>query len=615
MPSLETSRKIRLIICTLLTITIIFMVKFSLEYWSIPSTIIFLYGGYPFFKDTFRELKDKNLGSMSLAIIAITATYLYIILTPSPGIIPIELAIIIMIILAGRWLGTKLTEKIKEPLEEPMNNIPVSAHIIEDGKVKDAPTETIKPGDLILVKNGERIPTDGTIIKGSTIIRPTIKNTIEKTPGEKVTASSINIKKPILIEALTTSRGSFIPQIIRILKRKDKIRIQESAEKTASTLVIIVIAMAILTFLYWDKNLNALEHAITVLIAASPHAIRLAAPTTILAATIISAKDGIIIKNKKSYETAPKIDAIVFNKTGTLTMGEFKVTDIISLDDETDEGDIINYAAAIESKSQHPIAKGIKEVAKDPIPVKKSKPIPGKGIKGYVGDTKIQVTSYKHVKDLGFQVNPEILEMIDQGKTPAFIIINNELKGCIGLSDKIKKGAKKTIKTLQDKGIKCIMLTGDNKKVAEPIAKELGLDEYHAELTTKEKAEKIEKMQEDGLKVAMIGQSDDAPALKQADLGIAMGTGHNLDIEGADIIVPWGEPSDVPRILEIATTAHNKIKENLAWAAIYNIITIPLATGILYQQINPPMGAALMVLSTIIPILNSKTIIGGERRW
>jgi len=223
-------------------------------------------------------------------------------------------------------------------------------------------------------------------------------------------------------------------------------------DKAANALIITVIAITILTFLHWDKNANALQHAITVLIAASPHAIRIATPTTILAATTISAKNGIIIKNKKSYEIAPKINTIVFNKTGTLTTGKFKVTDIISLDDEIDEGDIINYAAAIESKSQHPIAKGIKEVAKDPIPVKKSKPIPGKGIEGYVGDTKIQITSYKHVKDLGFQVKPKILEMINQGKTLAFIIINDELKGCIGLSDKIRKEAKKTIKTLKDRG-------------------------------------------------------------------------------------------------------------------------------------------------------------------
>ncbi|MBC7101480.1 MAG: heavy metal translocating P-type ATPase [Methanobacteriales archaeon] len=612
---METFKK-RLIICTLLTIAIIAIVGFRLGYWAtiLLSSIIFFYGGYPFFKDTFRELKDRKLGSMSLAIIAITAAYLYIILTPSAGTIPIELAIIIMIILVGRWLGKKLTEKIREPLEEPVHSIPVNAHTIENGKVKEAPTESIRPGDLILVKNGEVIPTDGIIIKGSTIVHPVIKNSIEKTPGETVTATAINIKKPILIEALTTSRGSFIPQLIKILKKEDKTSIRESVDKIASALIIIVIAVAILTFLYWKNMTPALEHAITVLLAASPHAIRLAAPTALLAATIISAKNGIIIKNRKSYETARQLDAIVFNKTGTLTMGQFKVTDIISLDDEIDEGDIINYAAAIESKSQHPIAKGIREVANEPIPAKKSKPIPGKGIKGYVGDTKIQITSYQHIKDLGFQIeNPKILEMIDQGKTLAFIIINDELKGCIGLSDKIKKGAKKTIKTLKDKGIKCIMLTGDHKKVAEPIARGLGLDEYHAELTKEEKAKKIEKMQEDGLKVGMIGQSDDTPALKQADLGITMGTGHKLDIEGADIIIPWGTPSDILSILEIATVAHNKIKENLTWAAIYNIIAIPLTTGILYKQINPPLGAALMVLSIIIPILNSKTIIRGEK--
>ena len=606
---METLKK-RLIICTLLTAALILIVKFNLGYWSIllSSFIIFFYGGYPLFKDTFKELKNKNLGSMSLIIIAITGAYLYTIFIPWWKI-PIELAIAILIILTGRWLGKKLTEKIKEPIEGPMGSIPDNTHIIEDGKVKEVPTETIRPGDLLLVKDGETIPTDGIIIKGSTIIHPTIKNSIKKTPGETVTASSTNIKKPILIEATTTKKGSFISKIIKLLTGKNKTRIQESADKTANALIITVIAIAILTFLHWDKNANALEHAITVLIAASPHAIRIATPTTILAATTISAKNGIIIKNKKSYETAPKINTIVFNKTGTLTTGKFKVTDIISLDDEIDEGDIINYAAAIESKSQHPIAKGIKEVAKDPIPVKKSKPIPGKGIEGYVGDTKIQITSYKHIKDLGFQVKPEILEMINQGKTLAFIIINDELKGCIALSDKIRKEAKKTIKNLKDKGIKCIMLTGDNKKVAEPIARKLGLDEYHAELTTEEKAKKIEKMQEDGLKVAMISQADDAQALKQADLGIATGTGHNLEVKDADIIIPWGTPSDISHILETSKATHNKIKENLAWAAVYNTITIPLATGILYQQINPPIGAALMVLSTIIPILNSKTII------
>jgi len=609
----------RLIICILLTIPIIILwvIESPIENQSILflSSIIYFYGGYPLFKGSIKELKDKTIELMSLATITVTIAYIYSVITIIEGemtIIPLELAIIINIILFGRWLETSLTKNITEPIRKPIKSIPSKAHLIKNGKIKKIPTQTIKPGDLILVKKGETIPADGIIIKGSTIIQPITRKPIKKNTGETVTATSINIKSPIAIEVTRVGGKSFISQIIKLLTRKEKTQRQKSADKIASILIIITITVAIITFIYWKKMPLALEHALSVLIVASPHTIRLAAPITILISAIILAKNGIIIKNKNSYENAPKIDAIAFNKTGTITSGEFKVTDIISIDDEMEEGDIINYAAAIESKSQHPIAKGIREVAKDPLPVKKTDPIPGKGITGYVGDSKVQVINYKHLNDLGFQIEkPEILEMMNQGKTVAFVVINDELKGCIGLSDTIKSGARKAIRILKDRGIKCIMLTGENKRVAERVAEEIGLDDYHAELTAEEKSEKIKKMQEEGLKVAMISHADDTPALKQADIGIAIATDPNINIENADIILTKNNPLDVLSILELATATHNKIRENLAWALIYNTITIPLATGILYTQginINPPTGAALMILSTIILILNSKTL-------
>ncbi|BAW31312.1 copper-transporting ATPase [Methanothermobacter sp. MT-2] len=613
--------KQRLIICILLTISLILLwiVESPLKNQStlLISTIIFFYGGQPLFKAAIKELKNKNLGSMSLVTITITIAYIYIILMSIEGkvtIVSIELALIINIILSGRWIETKLTEGILKPLKEPENSIPPITRLIEDGKIKEIHTETIKPGDLILVKKGEIIPSDGIIIKGSTTIQPTTGKITVKGPGETVTATSLNIKSPILVETTKVGEESFVSQLIKVLKRKNETKIQESINKIVSIFILIIIAVAITTFIYWENTTLAIEHALTVLIVASPQAIRLAAPIPILVSAVIAAKNGIIIKNKNSHENARQIDAIAFNKTGTLTMGKFKVTDIISFDKELEEGDIINYVAAIESKSQHPIAKGIREVVKEPLPVKKLKKIQGKGITGCVGDAKIQIINYKHLNDLGFRIeNPEILEMTEKGKTVIFVVINDELKGCIGLTDKIKKEAKKTIKTLKDNGIKCIMLTGDNKKVAKWTAKELGLDEYYAELTAEEKSEKIKKMQEDGLKVAMIGQADDMPAIKQANLGIAMITHPNIDIENPDIILTEDNLLEIPRILELATATHNKIKENLTWATIYNTITIPIATGILQNQnisINAPIGAALMILSIMIVILNAKTLHG-----
>ena len=371
-----------------------------------------------------------------------------------------------------------------------------------------------------------------------------------------------------------------------------------------------------ITFLVWTIIVSkdvafALERTVTVMVITCPHALGLAVPLVVAVSTAISAKNGLLIRDRAAFERARNIQAIIFDKTGTLTKGEFGVTDVLTFTDDVTEEEILKYAASVESHSEHPIAKAITTAVNELFKVEEFKSIPGKGAEGKVNGKHIMIVSPGYLREKGMVLNDERAERIaSQGKTTVYVLIDGQLKGAIALADIIRPESKKAISMLKKMGIKCMMLTGDNKQVAKWVAEEIGLDEYFAEVLPHEKSQKVKEIQSRGLVVAMTGDGvNDAPALAQADVGIAIGAGTDVAVETADIVLVRNNPQDVVAIIGLARATYRKMIQNLAWATGYNAFAIPLAAGVLYSRgvlLSPAMGAVLMSLSTIIVAINAR---------
>jgi Cu2+-exporting ATPase len=363
------------------------------------------------------------------------------------------------------------------------------------------------------------------------------------------------------------------------------------------------------------------------MVTTCPHALGLAIPLVVAVSTAISAREGLLIRHRDAFENARAINAVIFDKTGTLTRGELGVSDVISFDEDIDEGELLKYAASAEIHSEHPLARGIVDSVEEVLPSQDFQSIPGKGVLATVGGIEIKVVSPGFLKELGINLQSEFethlankletnltdstIELLfSQGKTVVFVLFNGELKGCIALGDIIRKESHRTIQELKNRNIKCIMLTGDNEKAAKWVASEIGLDEYFSQLLPDEKVNKVIEIQSRGFKVAMTGDGiNDAPALAQADLGIAIGAGTDVAVETADVVLIKSNPLDVISIMDLANSSYGKMRQNLIWATAYNAFAIPLAAGVLYYQgilLSPAMGAVLMSLSTVIVALNAR---------
>lgn len=587
------------------------------------STIIFFYGGYPFIKGFINEMKAKKPGMMTLIAIAITTAYLYssiVIFGLRGKIFFWELATLIDIMLLGHWIEMKSIMGASQALEELAKLMPSTAHKIVEGNIKDEPLHEIKKGDKLLVKPGEKIPADGIVIEGETTVDESMltgeSKPVMKKEGSTVIGGSINGDGSIIIEVSKTGKDSFLSQVIELVKeaQESKSKTQNLANRAAVWLTIIALSSGIITLFTWMIVMNkdiafALERAVTVMVITCPHALGLAIPLVIAVSTALSAKNGLIIRNRMAFEKAKNIQAIIFDKTGTLTKGKFGVTDVIAFND-MDEKEILKYAASIESHSEHPIAAGIVSAVNEFFEIEEFKAIPGKGAEGKVNGKYVAVVSPGYLKERGIEIDNGVKKIASQGKTIVYVLIDGQLKGAIALADIIRPESKKAIAKLKKMGIKCMMLTGDNKQVAEWVAKEVGIDEYFAEVLPNEKAKKVKEIQSRGFIVAMTGDGvNDAPALAQADVGIAIGAGTDVAVETADIILVRNDPMDVVSIIGLAKATYRKMVQNLAWATGYNAFAIPLAAGILYGKgilLSPAIGAILMSISTVIVAINAR---------
>ncbi|NUQ40666.1 MAG: copper-translocating P-type ATPase [Calditrichaceae bacterium] len=594
----------------------------------ILSSVVFFYGGYPFLKGLIDELKEKSPGMMTLIALAISVAYFYssAVVFGVPGKVFFwELATLIDIMLLGHWIEMKSVMGASRALEELAKLMPSDAHkIMEDGSVKDVPLSELQSGDRVLIKPGEKIPADGVIVEGETSVNEAMltgeSKPLSKKENDKVIGGSINGEGSLTITVEKTGKDSFLSQVIDLVRQaqESKSRTQDLANRAAFWLTIIALSAGAVTMFIWlaimqQDFVYALERTVTVMVITCPHALGLAIPLVVAVSTAISASNGLLIRNRAAFERARNIQAIIFDKTGTLTQGKFGVTDVIVLDGEIKKEELLKYAASVESRSEHPIAKGIAESAEDLYEVKNFKAITGKGAEGKVNDRDVKIVSPGYLKENNIAAEDgKIDELSAQGKTVVYVLIDGKVKGAIALADIIREESKEAIATLKAMGIRCMMLTGDNKQVAKWVAEELELDDYFAEVLPDQKASKVKEVQSQGLIVAMTGDGvNDAPALATADIGIAIGAGTDVAVETADIVLVRSNPRDVTAIVKLAKATYNKMVQNLAWATGYNAFAIPLAAGVLYSYgiiLSPAFGAVLMSLSTVIVAINARLL-------
>ncbi len=592
------------------------------------SSIIYFYGGLPFLKGIYSELKKRQPGMMTLIAVAITVSYAYssyIALADSGNGFFWELATLIDIMLLGHWIEMRSILSASKALEELAKLLPNIAHrVSEYGDITDVELTEINVNDKILIKPGEKIPSDGDIIEGISSVNESMltgeSRPVSKKKGDKIIAGSINGEGSLTIEVKQVGNDTFLSKVIDLVNKaqESKSKTQNLANKAALILTIIAIFAGVVTFFIWEffttQNFAfAIERTVTVMVITCPHALGLAVPLVVAVSTGIAAKNGFLIRNRTAFENARNITAVVFDKTGTLTEGKFGVTDIISFEEGYERDEILKYAAALESNSQHPIATGIKDAAEDSYKIQDFESITGKGVKGNVNGKSTLIVSPNYADEMNLSYNKNVVsELQKKGFTTVLLVIENKAIGVISLGDKIREDSKSAIDQLHKMDIKCVMITGDNKKTAEFVAKELGLDEYFAEVMPEAKSSKIKELQDRGLITAMIGDGvNDAPALAQADVGIAIGAGSDVAIETADIILIKNNPQDVVSVISMAKSTYKKMVQNLWWATGYNVFAIPLAAGVLFSYgilLSPALGAGLMTLSTIIVAINAKLL-------
>jgi Cu2+-exporting ATPase len=590
-------------------------------------SVIYFYGGMPFFKGLVSEVRDHAIGMMTLVALAISVAYFYSVAVAFglPGMDFFwELATLIDIMLIGHWIEMRSTIAASNALQSLVALLPSTVHVERNGTVTDVDVTDLKKDEIAIIKPGEKIPADGVITEGTSYINESMLTgesaPVKKEPDAKVIAGSLNGDGSIKVKVTGTGADSYLQKVIAMVQsaQSAKSKTQNLADQVAKWLTFISLGVGIITFIVWYFNHDlafALERMVTVMVTSCPHALGVAIPLVVAISTTASATHGLLIRNRTAFENARKLTTIIFDKTGTLTKGSHEVQKIISHSDSFTSDEILQYVAAVQQQSEHYIARGIirklKENNLDLWKVSDFSYDQGIGVTGMVNGKEVIATGpnyFVHQK----QVLPEIPKEIDQQtETITYVLIDQELVGFITLADSIRETAAEAIAQLKAMGLKSYLLTGDNEKIAAAVAGKLNMDGYFANILPHEKQEKLKEFQAKGEVVAMTGDGvNDAPALAQADVGIAVGSGTDVAAETADIILVNSDPKDVVQMIEFGRKTYRKMLQNLGWAVGYNVIAIPLAAGILYPtfMLSPAMGAVLMSLSTVIVAINAKML-------
>lgn len=599
-------------------------------------TILFIYGGYPFFTSCISEMKSKKPGMMSLITMGISVAYVYSVyaviandilkVTPKVNDFFWELSTLIVIMLLGHWIEMNSVMNAGSALNKLAELLPDNAHLFQsDGQTKDVSVHELSEGQTILIKSGEKVPADGTIIDGSTALNESLitgeSRDVQKGIDDSVIGGSINGSGTIKVKITGTGESGYLSKVMNMVSeaQSSKSEAEDLANKVAGYLFYAALIVALIAFVTWsilDGVSYAIPITVSVLIIACPHALGLAIPLIISRMTSISATHGLLIRNKTALEGIKQIRYALMDKTGTLTQGDFKVNAYDSLDSNIDKKDVIKIAAAIEASSSHPLAQGIVQAFKDlneaPLQAENVEEIAGSGIKGTVDGKEYQVVSSSYLDKNGIDYDQKTADKyLQQGNSLSYVVENGHVVGYIAEGDSIKPGAKDMIDFLNGQNIIPVMLTGDNQQAADKVASILGIKEVNAQLVPEDKQKLVTKYQEKG-KVMFIGDGvNDAPSLTKADLGVAIGSGTDVAIESADVVLVNSDPADVINLVKLAKHARTKMIQNLWWGAGYNIIALPLAAGALSSIgiiIGPMLGAVIMSLSTVIVAINAMTL-------
>lgn len=591
-------------------------------------SIIYFYGGMPFFKGFLGEVKAGAIGMMTLVALAITVAYVYsvAVVFGLPGMDFFwELATLIVIMLLGHWLEMRSQMAASKALQSLVALLPNDVTVEQNGSPVKIKLEQLKNGDTVIIRPGEKVAADGLIVEGSSYLNESMLTgesvPVRKESGGKVIAGSINGDGALKIKATGVGKDSYLNKVINLVQdaQAAKSNTQNLADKVAKWLTIVAIVVGVGTFAYWYITMGdlafALERMVTVMVTACPHALGVAIPLVVAISTTLSATNGLLIRNRTAFETTRRLSTIIFDKTGTLTKGSHTVQKIIPLTEHYSENDLLQYAAAVQQNSEHHIAKGIMQTLSErKLELWKSdnfRYMQGIGVTGIVNGKSVVAAGPNYFVQNNKQV-PAIPEEINQdAETVNFILIDDVPVGIVSLADTIREGAKEAIDQLRSMNIKSFLLTGDNEKVAAAVSKQLGMDGYLANVLPHHKQEKVKEFQDKGEIVAMTGDGvNDAPALAAADVGIAVGSGTDVAAETADIILVNSDPRDVVKMIDFGKKTYSKMIQNLVWAVGYNVVAIPLAAGVLYPTyvLSPAMGAVLMSVSTIVVALNASLL-------
>ena len=611
------------------------MPAFPGSQWIEPvfSVIIFLYGGVPFLQMALPELRTRQPGMMTLISLAISVAFIYslaALLLPGQMGFFWELVTLIDIMLLGHWLEMRSVRQASGALNELARLMPDTAERVgQNGQVEIVPAGSLRANDIVLVRPGASVPADGQVVEGESDVNEAMitgeSRPVKKTPDTPVIAGTINGDGSLRVRVTATGEETALAGIMRLVReaQQSKSRTQLLADKAAGWLFYIALAVAALTAIGWiiatGFNVDVIARVATVLVIACPHALGLAIPLVVAITTSMGARNGILVRNRLAMEEARNIDTIIFDKTGTLTRGEFGVVGMTTAPG-WDENQALALTAAIEGDSEHTIARGIRASAEasglEKEAITDFEAIKGRGVRGRWNGKEAFVGGPRLLEMLGLQRSEEMARFEQQasakGQSVVHLIVDHQAAASFALADVIREESRRAVERLQEMGVEVAMLTGDSRAVAAAVAEELGIKTYFAEVLPEHKDQKVSELQRQGKRVAMVGDGvNDAPALTRANLGIAIGSGTDVAVESADVILVQSNPLDVVNIIELSRASYRKMIQNLAWAAGYNVIALPLAAGVLAPWgilLSPAVGAVLMSVSTIVVALNAQLL-------
>ncbi len=589
------------------------------------STVLYVYGGMPFLKGIVRELRERRPGMMTLVAVAISVAYFY----SSATVFGLEgmpffweLATLIDIMLLGHWIEMRSVGEASKALESLARLMPSEAHRrLPDGTTEEIALEQLQPGDVVIVRPGEKVPADGDVIEGSSSVDESMLTgesvPVSKGVGDPVIGGAVNGEGALAVTVARTGAESFLAQVVDLVReaQESKSKTQDLADRAAMWLTFVALGGGALTFAVWlaigEQLAFAMERAVTVMVIACPHALGLAIPLVVAVSTARGASSGLLVRNRMAFETARGLQAVIFDKTGTLTLGHFGIADVVLFGDVSRD-DMIAMAGSVEELSEHPIARAIAAEAPTKSAVTDFAAIPGKGARGIVDGREVAVVSPGYLAENNIALPTDTEGLSAGGRTVVYVLRDGVPVGAIALADVVRPESIEAVRRLKEMGIETIMLTGDSRAVAERVAAELGIDRFFAEVLPAEKAATIQLVRSEGKVVAMVGDGvNDAPALATADVGIAIGAGTDVAVATADIVLVRSNPADVVAIIGLARATYGKMIQNLIWATGYNVIAIPLAAGVLAAfgiLLSPAVGGVFMSASTIIVAINARTL-------